>query len=106
MPVIGHVIRTSNGGFKGQLKSLSIKTDILIHPNDHKTSDAQPHFCVLAGDIEIGAGWIRRSQVSGRDYVSISLAAPEFGPRRIYANLARAAGGGEDSFVLIWNPVD
>lgn len=106
MPAIGHVTRTSNGGFKGQLKSLCIKTDILIQPNDHRTNDAQPHYRVLAGDVEIGAGWMRRSEVSGRDYVSLSLAAPEFGPRRIYANLARSADGDEDNFVLIWNPVD
>jgi uncharacterized protein (DUF736 family) len=49
---------------------------------------------------------MRRSEASGRDYVSLSLAAPEFGPRRIYANLGRAAGGGEDTFAVIWNPAD
>jgi uncharacterized protein (DUF736 family) len=38
--------------------------------------------------------------------VSLSLAAPEFGPRRIYANLGRAAGGDEDTFAVIWNPAD
>ena len=106
MPAIGHVTRTSNGGFKGQLRTLSIKTDIAILPNDAKSSDAQPDFRVLSGETEIGAGWIRRSEASGRDYVSLSLAAPEFGPRRIYANLGRAAGGEDDSFALIWNPAD
>jgi uncharacterized protein (DUF736 family) len=39
--------------------------------------------------------------------VSLSLAAPEFGPRRLYANLGRAAGrDDEDSFAIIWNPAD
>jgi uncharacterized protein (DUF736 family) len=61
---------------------------------------------VLSGSIEVGAGWNRRSETTGRDYVSLSLAAPEFGPRRLYANLGRAAGGDEDSFALIWNPAD
>jgi hypothetical protein len=38
---------------------------------------------------------------------SLSLAAPEFGPRRLYANLGRAAGQDDDeTFALIWNPVD
>lgn len=106
MASIGHVTRTSNGGFKGQLKTITISADIEIVPNDRKTGDAQPDYRVFSGDIEIGAGWTRHSEASGRDYVSLSLAAPEFGPRRIYANLGRAPGGDEDSFTLIWNPAD
>jgi uncharacterized protein (DUF736 family) len=106
MPAIGHVTRTSNGGFKGQLRTLSIKASVEIVPNEAKSSDAQPDYRVLSDGTEIGAGWMRRSEASGRDYVSLSLAAPEFGPRRIYANLGRAAGGDEDSFAVIWNPAD
>ena len=106
MPAIGHVTRTSNGGFKGQLRTLSIKANVEIAPNESKSSDAQPDYRVLSDGTEIGAGWMRRSESSGRDYVSLSLAAPEFGPRRIYANLGRTAGGDEDSFALIWNPAD
>jgi uncharacterized protein (DUF736 family) len=106
MPAIGHVTRTENGGFKGQLRTLSIRADIDILPNDRKTNDNQPDYRVLSEGVEVGAGWTRRSETSGRDYVSLSLAAPEFGPRRLYANLGRAAGQDEDSFALIWNPAD
>lgn len=106
MPAIGHVTRTLNGGYKGQLRTLSIKANVDIVPNEAKSTDVQPDFRVLSDGTEIGAGWMRRSEASGRDYVSLSLAAPEFGPRRIYANLGRAAGGDEDSFALIWNPAD
>jgi uncharacterized protein (DUF736 family) len=106
MPAIGHVTRTSSGGFKGQLRTLSIKANVEIVPNEAKSSDAQPDYRVFSDGTEIGAGWMRRSEASGRDYVSLSLAAPEFGPRRIYANLGRAAGGNEDSFAVIWNPAD
>ncbi|GGJ49386.1 hypothetical protein CDQ92_13875 [Sphingopyxis bauzanensis] len=57
--------------------------------------------------MEIGAGWVRTGEASGKPYVSLTLAAPEFGPRRIYANLGRAAGqDGEDGYALIWNPAD
>ena len=104
MPSIGQVTKAQDGSFKGQLKTLSIRADILIQPNDRKTSDAQPDYRVFSGDVEIGAGWMRRSEASGRDYVSLSLAAPEFGPRRIYANLGRASGADEYTFALIWNP--
>jgi uncharacterized protein (DUF736 family) len=106
MASIGHVTANKNGGFKGQLRTLSLTVDIEIVPNEHKAHENQPDYRVLSGDIEVGAGWNRRSETSGRDYVSLSLAAPEFGPRRLYANLGRAIGGDDDSFALIWNPAD
>lgn len=106
MPAIGHVSRNGEG-FKGQLKTLSLRTEIEIVPNTGKTSDVQPDYRVTAGGVEVGAGWVRRGESSGRDYVSLSLAAPEFGPRRLYANLGRAAGqDDDDAFAIIWNPAD
>jgi len=106
MPAIGYVTRDGNG-FKGQLKTLSIRTDIEIVPNTRKSGDTQPDYRVSAAGVEVGAGWVRRGEMSGRDYVSLSLAAPEFGPRRLYANLGRAAGqDDEDAFAIIWNPAD
>jgi uncharacterized protein (DUF736 family) len=106
MPAIGTVTKLGDGSLKGQLKTLSIKADVLIQPNESKATDAQPDYRVFSGDVEIGAGWTRRSEGSGRDYVSLSLAAPEFGPRRIYANLGRAAGQDDHTFAVIWNPAD
>lgn len=106
MASIGHVTATGKGGFKGQLRTITISADIEIVPNEQKASDNQPDYRVITDGIEIGAGWMRRSEASGRDYVSLSLAAPEFGPRRLYANLGRAPGGDENSFSLIWNPAD
>jgi uncharacterized protein (DUF736 family) len=106
MPAIGTVTKAQNGSFKGQLKTLSIRADIMIQPNDNKTTEAQPDYRVFTSDVEIGAGWTRRSETSGRDYVSLSLAVPEFGPRRLYANLGRAAGADQDTFAIIWNPAD
>ena len=106
MPAIGHVTREGNG-FKGQLRTLSIRTDVEILPNGRKSSESQPDYRVMAGGADVGAGWIRRSESSGKDYVSLSLAAPEFGPRRLYANLGRAAGQDDgDAFAIIWNPAD
>ncbi|QYU69584.1 DUF736 family protein [Leptolyngbya sp. 15MV] len=107
MPAIGYVAQSANGTFKGQLKTLSIRAEITITPNTRKTNDVQPDYRVHSGDVEIGAGWNRRSEASGNDYVSLSLAAPEFGPRRLYANLAKAAGDDrDDRFVILWNPAD
>jgi uncharacterized protein (DUF736 family) len=106
MPAIGYVTRDGNG-YKGELKTLSIRADIAIVPNSRKSNDVQPDYRVTAGGVEVGAGWLRRGEVSGKDYVSLSLAAPEFGPRRLYANLGRAAGqDDDDTFAIIWNPAD
>ena len=106
MPAIGYVTRDGNG-YKGELRTLSIRTDIMIVPNGQKSADSQPDYRVSAGGVEVGAGWIRRGELSGKDYVSLSLAAPEFGPRRLYANLGRAAGqDDDDAFAIIWNPND
>ncbi len=106
MSAIGYVTRDGDG-FKGQLRTLTIRAPIEIVPNGRKTSDNQPDYRVLSEGAEVGAGWLRRSETSGNDYVSLSLAAPEFGPRRLYANLGRAAGqDDDDAFAIIWNPAD
>jgi uncharacterized protein (DUF736 family) len=106
MPAIGYVTRDGDA-YRGQLRTLSIRADIEIVPNRAKTEANQPDYRVVAGGAAVGAAWIWRGEASGRDYVSLSLAAPEFGPRRLYANLGRAAGqDDEDAFAVIWNPVD
>jgi uncharacterized protein (DUF736 family) len=107
MTAIGHVTRHQDGSFKGQIKTLSVRADIEIVPNRSKAAELQPDYRVRTGGIEIGAGWDRVGESSGKPYVSLSLAAPEFGPRKLYANLGRAAGQDDDDvFALIWNPAD
>lgn len=104
MPSIGRVQLRKDGSYVGYLATLSIRKNIELKPNE-KTKDHQPDFLVIAGDVEVGAGWNKKGQASGNDYVSISLAAPEFGDRTIYANLGRAAGSDDDNeFAIIWNP--
>jgi uncharacterized protein (DUF736 family) len=107
MSAIGYVTRQSSGSYKGQVKTLSIRAEIEIIPNNRKENDSQPDFRVLAGGIDVGAGWVRTGEMSGKDYVSLVMAAPEFGPRKLYANLGRAAGqDDEDVYAIIWNPAD
>ena len=107
MTAIGYVTRQEDGSFKGQLKTVSIRADIEIVPNRSKSAEGQPDFRVRTNGVEIGAAWKRVGEQSGREYVSLSLAAPEFGPRRLYANLGRAAGqDDDDTYAVIWNPSD
>jgi len=107
MPAIGHVTKQKDGTFKGQLKTLSVSAPITILLNPTKSGETQPDYRVYSQAVEIGAGWIRKGKTSGEDYVSLSLADPVFGPKKLYANLGRAAGQDDDDvFALIWNAVE
>jgi len=107
MAAIGQVTKLKDGSYKGELKTLSIRAEIIIVPNADKTSDNQPDYRVFAEGIEVGAAWVRKSASTGKEYVSLSIAAPEFGPKKLYANLGRAAGQDDKNvFALIWNPRD
>jgi uncharacterized protein (DUF736 family) len=107
MTAIGYVTKQADGHYKGTLRTVSIKADIDILPNIQKTSDSQPDFRVMTEGIEIGAGWTRKGETSNKEYVSLSIAAPEFGPKKLYANLGKAAGSDDkDLYAVIWNPAD
>ena len=106
MPAIGYVQRQPDGSFTGAITMISVRADIRIVPNRGKTGD-QPDYRVLAGPAELGGGWIRTGEVSGREYVRVAMSAPELGDRTLYANVVRAAGqDDEDSFALLWSPAD
>lgn len=107
MATIGSVTKRNDGRYEGELKTLSVRADIVLVPIGDKSSSGQPDYRVLSQGIEIGAGWIRTGQISGKEYVALSIAAPELGPKTLYANLGRAAGQTDpDVFALIWNPQD
>ena len=103
---LGYVTKQENG-FEGTLSMLTLKTRIRIVPNATKETERQPDFRVYAGDGgEIGGGWNRVGKASGRPYVSLTLAHPTLiGPRKIYANLGRAAGQDDEAVMaVLWNP--
>ena len=107
MATIGSVTKREDGRYEGELRTLSIRTEIAILPVSEKLSPNQPDYRVVSQGTEIGAGWVRKGQTSGKDYVSLSIAAPEFGAKTIYANLGRAAGQSDpDVYALIWSPQD
>ncbi len=107
MATIGSVTRRDDGRYEGELKTLSVRVAVAIVPVADKATENQPDYRVLSEGVEIGAGWLRTGQMSGKEYVALSIAAPELGPRTLYANLGRAAGQPDpDIYALIWNPQD
>lgn len=105
---LGYVTKNETGGYEGTLATMSLKKRIRIVPNQTKETDAQPDFRVYTEDrIEVGGGWNRTGKVSGNEYISLTFAAPEFGPNKIYANLGRAAGQDDERVMaILWNPRD
>lgn len=63
-------------------------------------SDKGPQFRIFAGAVEPGAAWQKRSEQTGRDYLSVKLNDPSF-PAPIYATLSEVEG--EDGYQLIWS---
>jgi len=101
---LGYVNETKTG-YEGVLAMMNLSAPIRIEKNGEKMSDGQPDYRIFAGETstEIGGGWLRKAKGSGRDYVSITLADPQIGPRRVYANLAPVKGK-KGRHVLLWNP--
>jgi uncharacterized protein (DUF736 family) len=106
MVAIGFVKKQGDGTYKGELRTLTISTPIEILPNQAKTSDRHPDFRVYAANkVEIGTGRKRIGESSKSQYVSLALSIPEFGPKRLTANLGPMAGQeNENVFAIIWNP--
>lgn len=106
MSTIGHVTKQPDGSYTGELRTLSIRAALEILPHRAKPTEVRPDYRVLADGLEIGCGWRRRSEASGKVYVSLSFAAPEFGPRRLYATLGQAKGQDDANFTIVWIPAD
>jgi uncharacterized protein (DUF736 family) len=101
---LGYVTETKTG-FEGTLAMMSLSAPLIIRKNPEKSAPAQPDYRIFAGEIEteIGGGWIMTAKSSGREYISLTLADPQIGPRRIYANLAPVKGK-KGRYALLWNP--
>lgn len=103
---LGYVTETETG-FEGTLALMNMNAPIRIVKNGEKTDNNHPDFRVFAGQrtSDIGGGWMRKAISSGRKYLSLTLADPVIGPRKIYANLAPVKGE-KGRYVILWNPKD
>jgi len=104
---LGTVEILDDGNFEGVL-AMGLNTRITIVENQAKDEGSkQPDFRVFATNSgEIGGAWNRIGKTSGRPFISLTLAHPMIGPRKVYANLGKAHGGGDNEFAILWNPKD
>jgi uncharacterized protein (DUF736 family) len=98
MATIGTFTKLENGGFKGQIHTLTFKADVVFEPAE-KRSDNSPDFRIIAGKAEPGAAWTKHSNTSGSTYQSVTLDDPSF-PAPINARLVESASDGK--YILIW----
>jgi uncharacterized protein (DUF736 family) len=93
--VIGYVTKQADAHYTDQLGVVSVKAEIDTISKLRKTADSQPDFRVVTETDEIGASWTCKSETSKNEYVNLSFAASEFGPKQPFANLHGASGSDE-----------
>ncbi|MCB5204713.1 DUF736 domain-containing protein [Neorhizobium sp. T786] len=98
MATIGTFTSTENG-FTGSIRTLALNVKVRIARVEN-SSDKGPQFRIYAGAVELGAAWLKRSEQTDRDYLSVKLDDPSF-PAPIYATLAEVDG--EEGLQLIWS---
>lgn len=100
---IANLTTKSDGSMEGIFATLRVNAPITVVPNAGKVTEEAPDYRILnkRTGFEIGAGWYRRSQRSGEEYLSVKLEAPEIGV--IFGNVAPAPGGEDNKKVILWN---
>lgn len=98
MATIGNFTSTATG-FTGSIKTLTLNVKARLERIENP-SDKGPNFRIYSGAVELGAGWQKHSEQSGRDYISVKLDDPSFAAP-IYATLTEVEG--EDGLQLIWS---
>lgn len=60
--VIGRFKRSKQGGWEGEINTLSLQRHIRLVPNDDRVNDRAPAFRVMLGWQQIGDAWERTSR--------------------------------------------
>jgi len=93
------------GHYVGRLNLLSGDLPLSIRPILEKVREKQPAYRVFSNTVELGTGRVAVGEKSGTPYVTLDIAAPEFGPKRLKCNLGPVVGDESGrEFVVLWNP--
>jgi uncharacterized protein (DUF736 family) len=98
MAQIGTFIRSEDGTFNGEIRTLTLRVKASIRPVERE-HDKAPDHRVSTGGVEFGAGWTKAARDSGAEYLSLKLDDPSF-PAPIYATLTQ---GDNEEHKLIWS---
>lgn len=99
--VIGRFKASRQGGWEGEIQTLTISRKIRLVPNDERISERAPAFRVMLGWQQIGAAWEERSKGEvPRDYLRLILDDPLFQHPRKAALFPDADG---NSAQLVWD---
>jgi uncharacterized protein (DUF736 family) len=101
MSVIGTFTPAKDGGWNGNIHTLTINTKVRLVPNDNRDNENAPAFRIFAGRSELGAAWQQRTNGENpKEYLSVKLDDPSL-PDAISAALFEAADGKEAQ--LVWS---
>lgn len=98
---LGYVNATTRG-YEGHIATLTAKAKIEIMENPDKEGKQPDYRIYTTSGCEIGGGWLAISKSTGEEYVSLTLANPQLGQDKIYANLAPVKDK-PGRFVMLWN---
>lgn len=74
---IGRFKRSKQGGWEGEISTLTIQRKLRLVPNDNRVSDDSPAFRVMLGWQAIGEAWERKSRATPpRDYLRVRIDDP------------------------------
>ena len=75
--IIGRFKRSKQGGWEGEISTLTIQRPIRLVPNNDRISDSAPAFRVMLGWQHIGDAWERQSRSDPpRDYWRVRIDDP------------------------------
>lgn len=75
--VIGRFKRSKEGGWEGDVQTLTINRHVRLVPNDNRINEKTPAFRVMMGWQHIGDAWERQSGIEpARDYWRVRIDDP------------------------------
>lgn len=75
--IVGRFTRSKQGGWDGEIQTLTIQRKIRLVPNDNRVADSDPAFRVMLGWQAIGDAWERQSRADPpRDYLRVLIDDP------------------------------
>ncbi|AEG50386.1 protein of unknown function DUF736 [Sphingobium chlorophenolicum L-1] len=75
--IIGRFKRSKQGGWEGEIQTLTVERHIRLVPNDDRVGDNAPAFRVMLGWQHIGEAWDRQSRSDPpRDYLRVRIDDP------------------------------